>query len=61
MCPPLVSNLNLFLDKKGILRSRGRIGKCLYFSFDIHNPIMLPREHRFTSLFVKHCHLKVQH
>ena len=59
--PPLVSNLNSFLDKKGILRSRRRTAKCLYFNFDIHNPIMLLKEHRFTSLFITHCHLKVPH
>ena len=57
---PFVSNLNLFLDKNGILRSRGRIAKCLYFNFDVHNAIMLPGGHRFTSLYIKHCHLKVQ-
>ena len=27
--PKLVNNLNLFLDNQGILRSRGRVGKCL--------------------------------
>ena len=27
---PLVSHLNLFIDPQGILRSRGRISKCLY-------------------------------
>ena len=59
--PPLVLNLNLFLDNNGILRSRGRISKCLYFNFDIHNPILLPKEHRFTSLLIMYCHLKVQH
>ena len=59
--PPLVMNLNLFLDDKGLLRSKGRINKCLYFNFDVHNPVLLPKEHRFTSLFIKYCHLKVQH
>ena len=59
--PSLVSNLNVFLDNNGILRSRGRISKCLYFNYDIHNPILLPKEHRFTSLFISYCHLKVQH
>ncbi|XP_068245338.1 uncharacterized protein [Palaemon carinicauda] len=59
--PPLVSSLNLFLDLMGIIRSRRRISKCLYFDFDVHNPILLPKEHRFTSLLIKHCHLKIQH
>ena len=59
--PPLVMNLNLFIDNKGIIRSRGRIAKCLYFNYDVHNPILLPKGHRFTSLFIKYCHSKVQH
>ena len=59
--PSLVMNLNLFLDNNGILRSRGRISKCLYFDYNVHNPILLPKEHRFTSLFINYCHLKVQH
>ena len=59
--PSLVLNLNLFLDKNGVLRSRGRISKCLYFNYDVHNPILLPKEHKFTTLFINYCHLKVQH
>ena len=59
--PALVLNSNLFLDQNGILRSRGRISKCLYFNYDVHNPVLLPREHKFTSLSINYCHLKVQH
>ena len=59
--PALVLNLNLFLDQNGILRSRGKISKCLYFNYDVHNPVLLPREHKFTSLSINYCHLKVQH
>ncbi len=61
LIPPLVMNLNLFLDDKGILRSRGRISKCLYYTYDVHNPVLLPKTHRFTYLFINHCHKKVQH
>ena len=59
--PTLVKHLNLFIDDKGIIRSRGRISKCLYFNYDIHNPILLPKGHKFTSLFINYCHIKVQH
>ena len=59
--PALVLNLNLFLDENGIFRFRGRISKCLYFDYDVHNPVLLPREHKFTSLLINYCHLKVQH
>ena len=59
--PHLVSNLNLFIDPKGIIRSRGRISKCHYFKYEILNPVLLPREHRLTTLFINDCHLKMQH
>ena len=59
--PPLVSNLNLFLDDKGIIRSRGRISKCQYFKYEIHNPVLLPKEHRLTTLIINDSHLKMQH
>ncbi len=38
--PTLVSNLNLFLDSNEILRSKGRISKCLYFNYDVYNPVL---------------------
>ena len=59
--PPLVNNLNLFIDDQGIVRSQGRISKCLYFDYNVHNPILLPKGHKFTTLFIKYCHVKVQH
>ena len=37
--PTLVSNLNLFLDSNGILGSKGRISKCLYFNYDVYNSV----------------------
>ena len=61
VAPLLVSNLNLFLDPQGIIRSRGRISKCLYYNYDIHNPVLLPRESRFTQLFILDSHVKMQH
>ena len=59
--PTLISNLDLFLDAIGILRSKGRISKCLYFNYDVYSPVLLPKGNKFTSLFIKHCHGKVQH
>ena len=59
--PTLVSNLNLFLDSNVILRSKGRISKCLYFNYDVYNPVLFPKGNKFTSLFIKHCCGKVQH
>ena len=59
--PALVLNLNLFLDENEILRSKGRIAKCLYFDYNVYNPVLLPKGHKFTSLYINYCHSKVQH
>ncbi|KAL7630818.1 UNVERIFIED_CONTAM: hypothetical protein RMT77_018969 [Armadillidium vulgare] len=59
--PLLVNNLNLFLDSDGILRSKGRISKCTYFNYDVHNPVILSRFHYFTTLLILRSHQKVQH
>ena len=61
VAPTLVSNLNLFLDDKGLIRSRGRISKCTYYNYDVHNPVLLPKASRFTQLFIIDCHMKLQH
>ena len=43
------------------MRSRGRIAKCLYFDYNVYNPVLLPKGHKFTSLIINYCHEKVQH
>ena len=57
--PMLVSNLNLFLDEKGLLRSKGRISKCIKYDYNIHNLIVLPKCQNFTKLLVLNCHVNV--
>ena len=57
----LVSNLNFFLVSNGILRSKRRMSKCLYFNYDVYNPVLLRKGNKFTSLFIKHSHGQVQH
>ena len=47
--PPLVRDLDLFLDSKGILRTKGRIGKTINYSFEVINPIMLGKKHKLTD------------
>ena len=47
--PKLVSNLNLFLDKDRILRSKGRIDKNTDLSFNAINPIVLKKDTHFTK------------
>ena len=46
--PFLVANLNLFLDEKGLIRSRGRISKSEFHSQDVLFPIIQPRFSRLT-------------
>lgn len=59
--PNLVRNLNLFLDEENILRSKGRLDKCKFASFDIANPIVLHRDCHFTKLLVVKFHEKCRH
>ena len=59
--PNLVSNLNLFVDDHGVLRSNGRSGKCDQYEYDLINPIILAKDHNLTRLIIEDCHVKVQH
>ena len=59
--PNLVSNLNLFIDDHGVLRSNGRSGKCSQYEYDLINPILLAKDHNLTRLIIEDCHVKVQH
>ena len=59
--PPLVNQLDLFIDDSGLLRSRGRIAKTLYYDYDVINPIVLPTDNHVTNLLIKHYHLKCRH
>ena len=52
--PPLVSQLNLFLDDDGLIRSKGR--------FTIESSlILLPRHSRLTNLIILDCHHRQHH
>ncbi|XP_068204658.1 uncharacterized protein [Palaemon carinicauda] len=44
-----------------ILRSRGRIAKCLYFDYNVYNPVLPPKVHKLTSLIIDYFHERVQH
>ena len=59
--PPLVKNLNLFLDDNNLLRAKGRLDKCVSICYDLCNPIMLPRDSFLTVLFVREFHSKCKH
>ena len=59
--PNLVNQLDLFLDKEGVLRSKGRIQKALLYSYDVLNPIMIGKGHAFSNLIIMDSHNKCQH
>ena len=59
--PELVDSLDLFLDDVGILRSRGRIGKTDRYDYNVVNPILLAKDHHFTTLIVESYHKQCKH
>ena len=59
--PNLVNNLDLFLDDKSLIRSRGRIAKSFRVSYDIQNPILLGKGHKLTELLVEFYHYSCKH
>lgn len=56
-----LSNLNLFLDDKKIIRVGGRIGNAIDFSYDKKFPILLSSKHYFTVLLFRHEHKSLLH
>ncbi|MEL7522669.1 MAG: hypothetical protein AAGJ80_13830, partial [Cyanobacteria bacterium J06553_1] len=59
--PNLVINLDLFLDEKGLVRSRGRIAKSLRVSYDVQNPVLLGKEHPLSRLLIEFFHSRCKH
>ena len=59
--PVLVSNLDLFLDNRGIIRSRGRIGKAQKLDYQVINPVLLAKDHHLTKLIVEFYHKRCMH
>lgn len=54
-CDPIVTQLNLFRDKKGLLRVRGK------FELDDASPILLPRESVLTCYLLWDLHRELKH
>ena len=59
--PSLVKELNMFLDKDGLIRSRGRHSKCLSMDYDAINPVLVSKHNHLTSLIVLDCHCRSKH
>ena len=59
--PPSVKNLNMYLDSDGVLRSRGRLERCIYFDHDTKNPIVMSKNGHLTELIIWYYHEKCKH
>ena len=59
--PPLLANLDLFLNDRGLVRSSRRIGKSSLYPQDILYPVLLPRYSHITDLIIMDFHLKYKH
>jgi hypothetical protein len=55
-----IANLNPLLDGDGILRVNGRV-KNAPITGDARQQIIMPKEHRVTSLIVRHTHSSIGH
>ena len=59
--PRLVSQLNLFLDDLGIIRSRGRIEKNIDLKYHVVNPFLMSKSHHLTKLLIHFAHCQSMH
>ena len=60
--PPLiVSQLNLFRDDQNLIRSRGRVEKSNFLSYDSINPVLVHQKSHLAHLFIKFVHSEVKH
>ncbi|XP_062542316.1 uncharacterized protein LOC134210285 [Armigeres subalbatus] len=55
-----LKNLNIFMDKFGLLRIDGRL-KNLNAPFDTRHPILLPANHKLSWLIARSIHLQTLH
>ena len=58
--PQICLNLHLFLDSNQIIRVYTSVQNCPGLKYDQINPILLPREHKFTELIIKEAHIKAR-
>ena len=59
--PNLVSQLNLFLDEHGIIKSKGRIDKNIDLKYHVVNPILMLKHHHLTKLVIYFSHCQTMH
>ena len=53
--PSLITDLNLYMDKEGIIRCRGRLNKS-NLTYNAKHPILLPRNSHLTNLIIRNIH-----
>lgn len=53
-------NVRIFTDEKGVMRVGGRIENST-MPYNAKFPILLPRNHHFTNLYIWRCHFIVKH
>ncbi|GFX78426.1 integrase catalytic domain-containing protein [Trichonephila clavipes] len=51
-----LQSLNVFLDSEGILRVGGRLRLQPTLKFEQKHPMLIQKEHHFTSLVIRHFH-----
>ena len=59
--PSLVKELNLFFDRDGLIRSRGRHSKCLSMDYDAINPVLISKHSHSTKLLVLDSYVRCKH
>ena len=57
----MVSELNLFLDQKALIRSKGRIEKNVDLKYDVVNPLAMAKNHHLTKLLMYYVHCQSMH
>ncbi|XP_058448925.1 uncharacterized protein LOC131428882 [Malaya genurostris] len=50
-----------FMDKKGVVRKRGKIGAAPFAPFEAKFPVILPKQHLISSLIVDWYHRRFRH
>lgn len=59
--PSRINNLNLFLDPDGIIRCKGRLGRCKNIPYNLANPILISEKSPLTKLLVLKYHNDCKH
>ena len=57
----MVSKLNLFLDQKDLIRSKGRIEKNVDLKYNVVNPLVMAKNHHLTKLLIYYAHCQSMH